>query len=218
MPRKLVSLTAGGRYADIFTSLGEIIHQAATVDGVMGFGQSRPCICSTPQSDQPLPGDIEQLWSVVLRISILMHHHLADVLVSVCLCMCLCVCVSVCLCVWVWYYGLADYDASPPMWLHANYPNWISTSAVCLFCLMARKPGMKHPRVIKEYNMLFTLSLIHGTHFCADHHFHQIRFSDLRLERHFQLTNLAFHSKQVNGSPEGSSQTCLISHSWGRGP
>ena len=45
--QKLVSLTAGGRYADMFTSLGEIIHQAATVVGVMGFGQSRPCICST---------------------------------------------------------------------------------------------------------------------------------------------------------------------------
>ena len=117
--------------------------------------------------------------------------------VSVCLCMCLyvcaCVCVSVCLCVClsVWYYGLADYDASPPMCLHANYQNWISTSAVCLFCLMGRKPGMKHPRVIKEYNLLFTLSLIHGTHFCAHHHFHQIRFSDLRLERHFQLTNIS---------------------------
>ena len=51
-----------------------------------------------PQSDQPLPGDIEQLWSVVLRISILIHHHLADVHVFVCLCNA-CVCVSVCLCV-----------------------------------------------------------------------------------------------------------------------
>ena len=84
--------------------------------------------------------------------------------------------VMLCVVCAVWYYGLADYDASSPMWLHANYQNWISTSAVCLFCRIGRKPGMKHPRVIKEYNLLFTLLLIHGTHFCAHRHFHQIRF------------------------------------------
>ena len=131
--------------------------------------------------------------------------------VSVCLCMCLCVRVSVCVCLSVWYYGLADYDASPPMWLHANYQNWISTSAVCLFCIIGRKPGMKHPRVIKEYNLLFTLSLIHGLTLLCTSSLSPNKIPDLSLERHFQLTNIYWVARKT-GQREPRGQFSDLPH------
>ena len=41
---------------------------------------------------------------------------------------------------YVWYYGLADYDASS----FANYQNWISTYAVCLFAQLVDGSQVAH--------------------------------------------------------------------------